>query len=147
MDNISRAVSRGLLDRRYEDIYYRALNAIDIAIDTPSYPALIHGDLNTDNIMIDKKTSRVVAVIDPIASMWGDHEYELFQLDCASGKAYGLLDKYAHARPLSDKYDLKRAIYSAFAEGNHYCNINKACDDNLATFIARLDVALNNYGL
>ncbi len=145
--NISRGAEAGLLGKKHETVYFRALEVIDKALDNPPYPSLIHGDLNTDNILIDKENLCVAAVIDPIASMWGDSEYELFQLDCASGKEYGLLNKYARLRPLSENYSLKSAIYAALAEGNHYCNIGKACDDNLRLFIDNLEHELDIHSL
>ena len=81
---------------------------------------LIHGDYNTWNVMLDKNRSRAVAVIDPFHCCWADSEFDLYQLDNANGKGYGLLKRYAEKMPLSENFEAKRRFYELYTEVSHY---------------------------
>ncbi len=109
----------------------------------PEYPALVHGDLNAENIMIN--SGSYLCMIDPINSMWGDPEYELFQLRENGGDRYNLLQNYAALRPLSQNFELKSACYAAFAEAEWYADIGRAQDALLNRFMANLVIALDKY--
>ncbi|WP_251206725.1 phosphotransferase [Acetatifactor aquisgranensis] len=81
---------------------------------------LIHGDYNTWNVMLDRDRSRAVAVIDPFHCCWADSEFDLYQLDNANGKGYGLLERYSRKMPLSGNFQAKRRFYELYTEVSHY---------------------------
>lgn len=82
--------------------------------------SLIHGDYNTWNVMLDDNKEHAVAVIDPFNCCWADSEFDLYQLDNANGKEFGLLDMYMQKQELSENFPIKRAFYELFTELNHY---------------------------
>ena len=84
--------------------------------------SLIHGDYNMWNIMIDKKNSKVTAIIDPCGCMWADSEYDLYQLNNANGKHLKLFETYAKKKRLSENCYQKMAFYELFTEIEHYHN-------------------------
>lgn len=84
--------------------------------------SLIHGDYNMWNILADKKNCRITAIIDPCGCMWGDSEYDLYQLNNANGRHFRLLEKYAEKKQLSENYMQKLAYYELFTEIEHYYN-------------------------
>ncbi len=81
---------------------------------------LVHGDYNTWNIMLDENCAHASAVIDPFNCCWADSEIDLYQLDNANGKGYGLLQKYAEKVPLSKNFEAKRRFYELYSEVSHY---------------------------
>lgn len=81
---------------------------------------LIHGDYNTWNVMLDDEKSHAAAVIDPFNCCWADSEFDLYQLDNANGKGYGLLKRYSEKMPLSENFESKRRFYELYTEINHY---------------------------
>lgn len=81
---------------------------------------LIHGDLNTMNIMADNHLNPT-AIIDPLESKWADKEYDLFQLRNLNGDMYNLYETYKRKFPVSEKCDIKCAFYGLYNE--IYCNI------------------------
>ncbi len=85
---------------------------------------LIHGDYNMWNIMLDEAKEHACAVIDPFNCCYADSEFDLYQLDNANGKAFGLLDLYMKKQPVSENFRLKRAFYELFTEVNHYYDSN-----------------------
>ncbi len=104
--------------------------------------SLIHGDYNMWNILVDKKQCKVTAIIDPCGSMWGDSEYDLYQLNNANGKRFRLFDIYASKKKLSENYKQKMAFYELFTEVEHYCNSGHSVNKKL---IRKQAVALNRY--
>lgn len=87
---------------------------------------LIHGDYNTWNILLNKDCTAVAAVIDPSNCCWADSEMDLYQLNNANGKAFGLLDRYKAIMPLSPNFELKNSFYEVFTEIMHYYDSNVA---------------------
>lgn len=81
---------------------------------------LIHGDLNTMNIMADRNL-KPTAIIDPLESKWADKEYDLFQLRNLNGEMFNLYETYKSKFPVSEKCDIKCAFYGLYNEV--YCNI------------------------
>lgn len=79
-------------------------------------PALLHGDLNVMNIMVEPKSFSPVAFIDPLNAMYGDREFDLFQLNNLTGKAFGLYDLYKSRYPVSKNCDIKCAFYGLWNE-------------------------------
>ena len=81
---------------------------------------LIHGDYNTWNILLNNEATECAAVIDPFNCSWADSELDLYQLNNANGKYYGLLDKYRAKVPLSSNFEIKNCFYELFTEIMHY---------------------------
>lgn len=98
----------------YDDIFYLPVKEA----------CLIHGDYNMWNIMVDESKEHACAVIDPFNCCYADCEYDLYQLDNANGKAFGLLNLYMEKQPVSENFRLKRAFYELFTEINHYFDAN-----------------------
>lgn len=146
-DNIACAHSEGLLSRRTVQLAeYAAANIAKFTAGSIIRPCLIHGDLNVENIMIDKKQEKLLCVIDPIDSMWGDPECELFQLSERGGDKYSIMRHYSDMIPLSDNYPLKSACYALLAEGNYYADVRRRQDAALDRFVSELDLRLSEYG-
>ena len=98
----------------YDDIFYLPIKEA----------RLIHGDYNMWNIMIDESKEHACAVIDPFNCCYADSEFDLYQLDNANGKDFGLLNLYMEKQPVSENFRLKRAFYELFTEINHYYDAN-----------------------
>ena len=98
--------------KNFDKIFYLAITE----------SSLIHGDYNMWNIMIDKKNSKVTAIIDPCGCMWADSEYDLYQLNNANGKHLKLFETYAKKKRLSENCYQKMAFYELFTEIEHYHN-------------------------
>lgn len=86
---------------------------------TTSY--LCHGDLWTNNMMIDSKNAKLVGAIDPFNVMYAEPEYELFSLDLCFGKEIKLYQTYKKNKQVSENCDLKMEIYAL-------CNELDWCD-------------------
>lgn len=100
---------------------HTAVSRFDTVFSQPIRQAsLIHGDYNMWNILVNKKSCAVTAVIDPCNCMWADSEMDLYQLNNANGKHLGLLEAYAKKRPLSENFNAKCAFYELFTEIEHY---------------------------
>lgn len=95
---------------RFDDIFFEEVKEA----------SLIHGDLNTMNIMV-KKPFEVVAIIDPLESKFADREYDLFQLNNMNGKQFGLYHLYKEKYHTSKNCDAKCAFYGLWNEV--YCYI------------------------
>ena len=98
----------------YDDIFYLPITEA----------RLIHGDYNMWNIMVDESVEHACAAIDPYNCCYADSEFDLYQLDNANGKSFGLLDLYINKQPVSENFRLKRAFYELFTEINHYYDSN-----------------------
>ena len=85
---------------------------------------LVHGDYNMWNIMVDESVEHACAAIDPYNCCYADSEFDLYQLDNANGKAFGLLNLYIKKQSVSENFRLKRAFYELFTEINHYYDAN-----------------------
>ena len=89
----------------YEKIFY-------LPIETAR---LIHGDYNAWNMLLNDNLNSVNAIIDPMNCSWADSEMDLFNLDHANGKYYGLFDLYSSKIKLSENYKIKMAFYELFS--------------------------------
>lgn len=138
---IENAARTGLFSKDVPLLLENVFLRFDNIFDEPQYPALIHGDLNAENIMIN--SGAYLCMIDPINTMWGDPEYELFQLSENGGARYALIENYAALRPLSPNYPLKSACYAAFAEAEWYADIARPQDALLNKFMANLVIELD----
>ena len=88
--------------------------------------SLIHGDYNMWNILLNEERTHAVAVIDPFNGSWSNAEYDLYQLNNANGKDFGLMEKYGKQRALSENFEIQRLYYELFCEIMHY---HDACVD------------------
>lgn len=112
---------QGKLDRETVAVMEMAMSRFGSIFCIPIREArLIHGDYNTWNILLREDLTGVKAVIDPFNCCWADPELDLYQLNNANGKAYGLLDLYASRRKLSANFPLKNSFYELFTEVTHY---------------------------
>lgn len=82
-------------------------------------PALIHGDLNLWNVMVNPETLQITGVIDPFDCCRADRELELFQLENATGKRFSLLPKYREQVRLSTYFDVKKDYYHFWDDIKH----------------------------
>ena len=99
----------------------RALERFDRIFYLPITEAVLtHGDYNMWNILVDKKSCSVSAVIDPFGGLWADSEYDLYQLNNANGVRLGLFESYASKRRLSENCLSKMAFYELFNSVEHY---------------------------
>jgi fructosamine-3-kinase len=85
---------------------------------------LVHGDYNTWNILLDNKAHHVQAIIDPCNCCWADSEIDLYQLNNANGKYYGLFEVYKNKFFLSENYKIKASFYELFTEVMHHYDTN-----------------------
>ncbi len=109
---------------------------------------LIHGDYNTWNILLDDNLTKVSAVIDPLNCCFGDSEMDLYQLNHANGKEYGLLDLYASKCPLSENFSLKSSFYELFEHIIHYYDTKVEIDyPFMAGLSKELEQQMRNFGL
>lgn len=97
---------------------------------------LIHGDYNTWNILLTEEKDHAMAVFDPFGCCWGDSEYDLYQLDNANGKAYGLLERYRQQKRLSPNFDRKRCFYELYSEVGHYHDAGVDVDQKAVGILA-----------
>ena len=141
---IENAARSGLFSKDVPALLENVFTYFDKIFDEHAYPALIHGDLNAENIMIN--SGAYLCMIDPINTMWGDAEYELFQLSENGGNRYNLLENYAAIRPLSPDYRIKSACYAAFAEAEWFADISRPQDALLNRFMANAVSQFDLYG-
>lgn len=141
---IENAARSGLFSKDVPALLENVFTYFDKIFNEPDYPALIHGDLNAENIMIN--SGAYLCMIDPINTMWGDAEYELFQLSENGGGRYNLLENYAAIRPLSPDYQIKSACYAAFAEAEWFADISRPQDALLNRFMANAVTQFDLYG-
>ena len=102
-------------------VFERSIEAFHSIFRFPITEArLIHGDYNMWNIMLNESRNKAYAVIDPFNCCYADSEYDLYQLDNANGKDYGLLTKYCEKVKVSKNFIEKRRFYELYSEVNHY---------------------------
>ncbi len=113
--------NEGKLGRNVLLVMEKAWDNFDYIFSEPVENAvLIHGNLNTMNIMADRHLNPT-AIIDPLESKWADKEYDLFQLRNLNGEFFNLYETYKSKFPVSEKCDIKCAFYGLYNE--IYCNI------------------------
>ena len=79
-------------------------------------PTLIHGDYWMPNFIIDKKSMKLLSVVDPFNVMWADPEYELFALTVGFGKSLHLYERYKTRVKVSEYCDMKLEMYALYSE-------------------------------
>lgn len=114
---------KGQLEGYVLDVMQKAYESFDKVFYLPvTQASLVHGDYNMWNILVDRKSCSVAAVIDPCGCMWADSEYDLYQLNNANGRHLKLLEKYKEKKALSENCMQKMAFYELFTEIEHYYN-------------------------
>jgi aminoglycoside phosphotransferase (APT) family kinase protein len=113
-------------------------------------PRLIHGDLNLMNIMADKAL-RLTGFIDPFNSVWGDPDYDLFQLRALWSDWYGLLGAYRRHLRLTHEQEqrnnLKLAYYAAVNEALAFLRSGRKFEPNHILCDRRLRSEMKRAGL
>lgn len=121
VDKAKLLTGKGQISSMVLSVFERSIKRFDSIFELPITQArLVHGDYNTWNIMLDEQRNRAVAAIDPFNCCWADSEFDLYQLDNANGKGYGLLKRYSEKMPLSKNFEEKRRFYELYTEVNHY---------------------------
>ncbi|WP_105616328.1 phosphotransferase [Vallitalea okinawensis] len=85
--------------------------------------SLIHSDYNLWNILVDKNSAKITAIIDPLDAGWGDKEIDLFHLQNADGDRFGLLQYYQRNSELSELFIVKNAFYWFWDDIKHMINM------------------------
>ncbi len=115
----------GKLEERDFQVMERAFRSFDKIFYLPITKAcLIHGDYNMWNIMLNEDLTDVVGVIDPFNCCWADPEMDLYQLNNANGKQFGLMEKYRRKVKPSGNFELKNSFYELFTEVMHFHDAN-----------------------
>lgn len=121
LDKATELCKNGELPQKIVDTMQRAWQKFDIIFEEKVDKAcLIHGDLNTVNIMVDKKHN-LSGFIDPLNSMYADREYDLFQFYNLFGKKFYLAKTYRKKYGESKHFEDKIAFYGLWNEV--YCYI------------------------
>ena len=97
-----------------EEAYYN----FDAVFTQPVKDAsLIYGDFKMKNILIDPKTFKLTAILDPMGCGYGDRESDLFPyINHPEDIKFGFLENYASKIRLSDKFPLKNMYYFLWNE-------------------------------
>lgn len=125
VDDIYKTTQKLTENHKLKPYIYQAMQKAyekfeDIFAEPVKEASLIHGDLNLLNIMVNRK-GQITGVIDPLNSIFADREYDLFQLNNLTGKAFKIYDEYKKRYPLSKNCDAKVAFYGLWNEV--YCFI------------------------
>lgn len=112
-----KGIEEGLVKKEPVELTKKAFERFDEIFAEPVEKArLVHGDINIANIMVDPKTLELKAIIDPYGSVFGDPEYELFQLKNIGGDRYFLYETVKNSFETSKNCDLKCAFYALVNE-------------------------------
>ncbi|MFB6299628.1 MAG: fructosamine kinase family protein [Halobacteriales archaeon] len=108
---------------RLPDTIYRRLSAVLADLETlliePDAPALIHGDVWRQNLLIDGDRERIAAVIDP-ATYYGHAEIELAYIRWTDTGGTAFFDRYHRQRPIDDGFHERRyLVYTLFPLVEH----------------------------
>ena len=108
-------------DGKLDDIVMKAVeesfrNLSKIFSKGTGKPTLIHGDYWLPNFIIDKKSMKLLAAVDPFNVMWAEPEYELFAMTVGYGKNLRLYEMYKSKVKTSEYCDLKVEMYALYSE-------------------------------
>lgn len=91
---------------------------------------LIHGDFKMKNVLIDPKTFKLTAMLDPMGCCYGDRESDLFPyINHPADVKFNLLENYASTVCLSDKFPLKNMYYFLWNEVKLYVFMGYCMND------------------
>lgn len=100
--------------------------------------SLIHSDYNLWNILVDKKSAKITAVIDPLDAGWADREIDLFHLQNADGDRFGLLKHYQRHIKLSELFVVKNTFYWFWDDIKHMINMGWYDEESFISFGKKL---------
>lgn len=118
-DVLSRAkegIENGLVKEAPVALAKEAFERFDEIFSEPVNCCLVHGDINIANILVEPKTLKLKGIIDPYGSVFGDPEYELFQLQNMWGDRFFLYETVKSTFGTSANCDLKCAFYALINE-------------------------------
>ena len=81
------------------------------------YASLIHGDYKMKNVLIEPKTFKLTAILDPMDCCYGDRESDLFTyINPHRDSKFGFLENYKAKVSISDNFLLKNQYYFLWNE-------------------------------
>lgn len=108
------SVANGTLSAWFRSRIDDLCERLDDILREPAYPALVHGDIWTSNVLANG--DRVTALIDP-STHYGDPEFDVANAVLIGGFGDDFVRAYARHRPLDDQFWSERiyvyATYSA----------------------------------
>lgn len=107
--------------------------------------SLIHSDYNLWNILVDEKSAKITAVIDPIDAGWADKEMDLFHLQNTDGDRFELLERYKRNVKLSELFAVKNAFYWFWDDIKHMENMGWYNEEHFTSFGTRLITLMREY--
>lgn len=114
LDKAEEFAEKGELSSEIVEVMQKAWDKFDVIFEEKIEKAsLIHGDLNTMNIM---KKGDKISFIDPLNSMYADREYDLFQFYNLWGDRFFLGETYRKKYGESKRCDDKLAFYGLWNE-------------------------------
>lgn len=115
------AAKEGPLSDKARSLIDEAYYSFDEVFSKPVGEArLIHGDFKMKNVLIDPKTLKLTAILDPMNCCYGDRESDLFTYTPPHRDAqFVFLESYASKITLSDKFLLKNQYYFLWNEIKH----------------------------
>lgn len=117
LSRADKGVEEGLVKKEPVELAKKAFERFDEIFSEPVGKAcLVHGDVNIANVTVDPKTLELKAIIDPYGSVFGDPEYELFQLRNMGGDRYFLYETVKNSFVTSKNCDAKCAFYALVNE-------------------------------
>lgn len=127
------------------EIADKSFESLDKIFVSPIKSSLIHSDYNLWNILVDEKTAKITAVIDPINAGWADREMDLFHLENADGERFELLERYKRNAGLSELFPLKNAFYWFWDDIKHMENTGWYDEKRFMSFAAKLNELMIGY--
>jgi fructosamine-3-kinase len=127
------------------EIADKSIEAFDKIFVSPVKSSLIHSDYNLWNILVDEKSAKITAVIDPIDAGWADREMDLFHLQNANGDRFELLERYQRNVKLSELFPLKDAFYWFWDDIKHMENTGWYDENRFTSFANMLSKLLEEY--
>lgn len=105
------AIDSGLLGREYKSLADQFVLNLSEILEEPEYPALIHGDLWSGNVMATSNGDP--SIIDP-AVYYGHREIELAFTALFGGFDLDFYESYQEAFPMSPGYEQRFEIYNLY---------------------------------
>jgi fructosamine-3-kinase len=114
----------------------RVVSDLDTLVDEPARPALVHGDVWTENVL--SEDGHVTAVLDP-ACYYGHPEVELAYIAWTGTFGDAFFERYRERRPVAPGFATRRRVYELLPLLEHVHLFG-------GRYRARLDDALANLG-
>ncbi len=98
----------GRLDAETRERLARVVSDLDALLDEPPRPALVHGDVWTENVLSEGGT--VTAFLDP-ACYYGHPEVELAYVAWTGTFGDAFFERYRERRPVAEGFEKRRPVY------------------------------------